>query len=586
MVSFAVKEFGGTIPRRDPRLLPDQMGQIAVNVDLALGALGGLPQPQQVIDLSARAPWPVRKAYRFPGPNPGDADVWLPLPSEFSSVVRSPLANDTQHRLYWTNPQNQPSPGAFWATYAMIAAGTPPFNMGFVVPSSSITLTVTTSGGTTTLPLITRSYCFTYVDVYGQESSPCTPSVPVSGYSDGSWTITGIPTVAPANPAGKNYPALSVMRLYRTLTGAAGGAQFYDVVDIAFGGSGTYVDTIPDTTIVNNNLLQTASWVPPPDNLDGLTAFLGGMLVGFTGNTIHFCEPDHPHAWPAGYDQSLLYPIVGFAVWQQNLVVLTQGYPSQGTGTSPGQFFFSQLQAPEPCIARGSIVTDLAGVYYASQNGLIMLNYFGMQNQTLSNMTRNLWLTLFQANQIVACRHRAQYLAINGTGSGFMIDYTEQRMGIVRLSPFKDVVSVWNDVYTGDAYMCADGIVYLWDATTSPSPLNYQWRSKKFYLPAPVSLGACQVSLSPYVGSYVNPPAPPPEHIPPMVALPAGINALFRLFVGPSADMVLEQHLTQPRMIFRLPSGLKAFLWQFEIVACVPVHSVELASTMRELKKV
>jgi hypothetical protein len=69
--------------------------------------------------------------------------------------------------------------------------------------------------------------------------------------------------------------------------------------------------------------------------------------------------------------------------------------------------------------------------------------------------------------------------------------------------------------------------------------------------------------------------------------LPPGINALFRLFAGPEAKtMVHEQWLTDPRMIFRLPSGRKSFCWQFEIVANVPVHSVELASTMRELKKV
>lgn len=72
-----------------------------------------------------------------------------------------------------------------------------------------------------------------------------------------------------------------------------------------------------------------------------------------------------------------------------------------------------------------------------------------------------------------------------------------------------------------------------------------------------------------------------------MVQLPNGVNAIFRLFVGPdAAELVHEQWLTEPRMIFRLPSGRKAFNWQFEIVACVDVHSVELASTMRELKKV
>jgi hypothetical protein len=44
--------------------------------------------------------------------------------------------------------------------------------------------------------------------------------------------------------------------------------------------------------------------------------------------------------------------------------------------------------------------------------------------------------------------------------------------------------------------------------------------------------------------------------------------------------------LDQDRMIFRLPGGLKAFCWQFEIVSRVPIFSVELASTMKELQGV
>ena len=39
-----------------------------------------------------------------------------------------------------------------------------------------------------------------------------------------------------------------------------------------------------------------------------------------------------------------------------------------------------------------------------------------------------------------------------------------------------------------------------------------------------------------------------------------------------------EQWLQQTRCIFRFPSGRKAFNWQFEIIARVPIHSVELAS--------
>jgi hypothetical protein len=759
MVAWVVKDFGGMIPRQDPRLLPDTMAETSINCDLAAGPLDGLPQPEFIIDLGASgAPYPVRKAYRLPDPTASDPDVWMALPSEFSSVVRSPLANDTLHAVYWTNPPNSPAPGAWWNTYARLSAHSPNYNLGFTAPGPSM-ITVTVTGGTypgyeiygadvvdrgsdyipgetltviggganpeqpevtfrvaatsaqniallnggvggtppggytltgatgagtllqvfgvvadgsvtgitgivnpgiyttnpdnpghdalvgaslsgalvsytmgvwsldtpvfsnywklppdptptdsslgginctvhllynwnSAPPLIERSYCYTFVDIYGFESSPSPPSPVVSGPSDGNWVVHGLPTTVPGSPAGKNYPQVLNIRLYRTITSTSGQADFYFVADLPFGPS-TYVDDTPDTTVVNNNTLQSASWLPPVDNLDGLTAMPGGMLIGFTANTVHFCEPDRPHAWPAGYDQSLLYQIVGLAVWQQSLVVLTHGYPSTGAGNAPSNFIFAQVQAPEPCIARGSIVTDLAGVYYASQNGLIMLNYFGMQNQTLSNLTRQIWLVDYKAASVIACRHRAQYLALNSPGAGFIIDYTEERMGITKIASAAGgmaFISVWNDAYVGDSYMCdTSGKIWRWDDVTTPS-LNYQWRSKQFYLPAPVSLGACQISLDSSIGD----PGPVPaadEPESPMATglpvLPGGVRALFRLFAGPEGKtMTLEKYLTQPREIFRLPSGRKSFCWQFEIVANVPVHSVELASTMRELKKV
>jgi hypothetical protein len=118
MVAFVVKDFGGEIPRREPRLLPDNMATLACNCDLAAGPLDGLPQPEPIIDLSVTASWPVRRAYRVPAPTPADVEVWMALPSEFSSVVPSPLTNDTLHRYYWTNPVGSPDAGAWWNTYA------------------------------------------------------------------------------------------------------------------------------------------------------------------------------------------------------------------------------------------------------------------------------------------------------------------------------------------------------------------------------------------------------------------------------------------------------------------------------------
>lgn len=719
-----------------------------------------------MIDLSATPG--TKRAYRFPVPN--NPDVWIPLPDPNSSVCRSPLADDTSHRVYWTNPPGSSPAGQFWNTYARIAAGNTganrPYSLGTIQPSSTIGPSVSVSGGTTdgSIPLITRSYLWTYVNQYGEESAPSAPSNVVTGAPDGTWVISGMPTSAPANPAGFNYPPITGVNLYRTSTGTATGAQFYRVASFVFASSGSigaiaiysggsgyvvgdtgtiaggggdatyqvlqvnsvdpggsgyavgdtglisggsgdalytvqsvdvngavvtftftggttytgakavatttagvqpgsgtgfhvdttasggpisaavlataynttgavlevqltgtgtgytnsaasatsdggaqagigsglqlivtvhpvspYTDALPDTVAVNMLTLISAAWGNPPAGLDGLTALPGGMLVGFTDNTVHFCEQDRPHTWPSAYDQSVQYPIVGFGVWQQSLVVLTKGYPSTGSGNSPTNFVFTQVRVPEPCISRGSIITDLMGVYYASQNGLVMLNYFGMQNQTLSTMTKNIWLNRFKATQLIACRHRAQYLALrtDSSGTGFLIDYAEQRMGVMELNTFSSATAVWNDEFSGDAYVCAAGKVYRWDSP-STGPLNFRWRSKQFYGSAPVSIGACQISLDPAV--LTPPPSPntfPMNNGDTSLVLPSGINAVVNIYAGPDgAHLVMSKNLTAVREIFRIPGGFKVFDWQIEIVSRVGIRSIELASTMRELKGV
>ncbi len=871
VVAWAIKDFGGLIPRTGSRNLPQAAAEQAANCDLASGYIAGLPIPELIRDFSTLPVKPSR-AYRLPGPDPTFPDAWLALPSPYSSVARSPLANDPLRRVYWTNPGQ----GAFWNTYQRVLNGNTgsnaPYTLGFIAPTAGVTVAASTkgeaffspqsrggtlalasgtfaitlpmadagplgegthtvtvldpvsqatatsvpflvttsptnlvatnplvktgasmtvsgtfavtstdynpasidyafdggswntvtptivgstynfsvtapgadgahtiqtrftaspailsnvfsfvsatantlyvnpinvhapgdvatvsgfyvgagtpasiswtidggataspgavgsatiSGGTwsqqITTPLVgthiitfsaatfassattwsvqlgqslsvnqpapvapngtlafsgafagitpmnlliafdtdvtsgsvnvSRSYCFTYVDEYGQESSPSPPSGVVDGLSDGTWTISGLPTTpVPAPPAGTNYPRIVSLNLYRTLTGTTTGAQFYLVKNIVydpgtFPSGGVFTDTIPDTAIVNNLTLISSAWVPPLPTLDGLTALPGGMLAGFTGNTVHFCEPDRPHAWPAAYDQSVQYDIMGLAVWQQSLVVLTSGYPSTGSGNSPSNFVFTQVRVPEPCIARGSIITDLMGVYYASQNGLVMLNYFGMQNQTLSLFTKNIWLEKYHAANIIACRHRSQYLAVNSDSGGFVIDYSEQRLGVMPISSLAGVSAIWNDEYTGDAYVMAGGIVYRWDSPNTPQ-LVFRWRSKQFYGPAPVSLGACQISLGPQVAVAVDNPDPLGNGDPTLV-LPDGINAIFNLYAGPNgANLIMTKNLTSQRMIFRLPSGFKAFDWQFEVVGRASIHAIEVASTMKELKGV
>jgi hypothetical protein len=582
MVQWSVKDMGGEMPRTDPRLLPPAMAEDAWNVDLQSGPLDGLGVPLLIKDLTA-APDPVMRAYRLPGPVVGDPDAWLPLPSPYSSCVRSPLANDQYRRVYWTSPGEN----AKWSTYDDIRNGWPPYDLGVIQPTAAYTPVVSASGGTApdVVPWVSRSYLITFINSYGEESAPSPPSDPVDGASDGDWQIW-VNGALPGPVAGRNYPGPITIRLYRTVVGQTSGAVYYQVRDfkISLGDvpPQPYHDTLLDSEIVGNLVLASTNWVNPPDNLDGMTVMPGGMLVGFTRNTVHFCEPDHPHAWPASYDQSLIFDIVGFGVWQQSLVALTLGTPAIGSGQMPSSFTFSGLQVPEPCISRGSIITDLMGVYYSSQNGLIMLNYMGMQNMTLQQVTRNIWLEEYKGASLIACRHRSQFLAINGGDHGFIIDYGEPRLGVIHIDPVSGADCVWNDPYDGSTFIINDKLVYRWDDPTAQA-MTWRWRSKKFNLPKPTNIGAVQLWVSKEVTTAVAPPAPPMSTQDNSgLVLPDGVVCLFRLFADD--EMIYEMPIIEPLQLLRPPSGLMAYEWQFEIVSCIAVYQVQLATTVKELQ--
>lgn len=588
---------GGEVPRTDPRLLNPSSAAYAANTDLTSGPLDGLPAPVLLRDMGA-SPGTVKRAYRFP--LEGFPDNWLALPSPYSNVVTSPLTNDNLHRIYWTVPTTgQPTDyllggikyGAFWTTLGRIVAGDAPYDLGFTAPDPNPAFrpVVTCSGGTLPedVPWVARTYLVTFVDIYGQESSPGAPSDVVEGASDGIWKID-IPQLVTSAPAHKNYPPVAFIRLYRTVVGQNTGAQFYETFDYIAGspvtGAITHYDGTFDQYEVGNRPLGTTGWAPPPADLDGLISMPGGFLAGFSGNTVHFSEPNRPHAWPPAYDLSVRYQIVSLALWNGTLLVLTEGCPSTGSGMSPAAVTLSEVPVHEPCISRGSIVTDLQGVCYASQNGLVILSLGGLQNLTQTLIDKQDWLDTFKAREIVACRHRNQYIAVDKAGTGFMIDATEARLGLVRLDPFVQngtvADCVWNDPYTGDCYMMAGKKVYVLDRTTAPR-LAWRWRSKIFEQSTPLNLGAAKVILSPAVLN--TPPGTPTDlSANSLVNLPGGVNCLFRLWVD--GELKWEKPLTKVIHIFRLPSGFKGFEFQFELVSRVPVYRVTLADTMKALR--
>lgn len=259
----------------------------------------------------------------------------------------------------------------------------------------------------------TRAYVMTYQDDFLQESIP-TPSVTIDVTYMHDVKLHGVFKPTPPEPYGHHYVPIRSIRLWRTLVTASEGAIFRRVpVDAISDGynsegevrefnhdPGKFTRQIPDPTksygyalidtVADNELLEedlkSVDWDPPPfrEALQ-LVNLWNGMMAVHVGNTVMFCEPYRPHAWPVKYRYPLPYEIVSKAVDGQTLIVTTTGPAYIFTGAHPAQMNSDPLQNTQAgkradlfcggvrTPGRAICVTPI-GVCYATDDGIVASN--------------------------------------------------------------------------------------------------------------------------------------------------------------------------------------------------------------------
>jgi hypothetical protein len=595
MPAIKVLSFGAMLPAVESTLLPQNNAEIAENVWVYSGALEGMPEAIRVHTLTDTD---AGRAFRIPFSLNGKDNIpdsdWLELASSDTDVVTSPIAGDTFGRIYWAAPDIEPQ----YNTTARIIAGDPPFKLGIPAPSTAPGVSV--AGGA--VPAETRAYVYTWVSAYGEESAPSPPTL-FTGNASGTWNLT---FTAPGGSVTTNRN-LTHTRIYRTITGTSGSTAYYLVAEIAIA-TLAYADTVPTTTVAANTLLQSLFWNPPPTDLEGITAMPNGIIAGFRGNEVYFCEPYRPHAWPATYALSLDSDIVGLGTINQSLVVCTRVSPYVITGVNPATMSVSKLAVIEPCLSRGSIVSTPAGVVYASQNGLVLAAPGRAQVITQQVITKDLWLddqNYANINRLRAALLGTTYYAwgsqssetifedtafeetafqfedLTGALAGLIIDTNDPRIGYTKLVTDTTYRNCWRDEWTGEILLAqGDGVFWL-DLARSRTRQPYRWRSKAFEAPNQRNFAAMRI----YFDTYHDTPEPPTT---PNIALEQELTpdqwGLARVYCDGVLRFTREMRASGELM--RLPSGFKATYWQVEIEARVRVKSIELATTAKELGSV
>ena len=382
MSAIKIENFAGMMPSRSATLLPNNAAYYAQNAWVYHGDLRTFRQTKELRTLAKPS---TRYVYRIPDGYENDGltekSVWLEFEDQYTTVFRAPTADDQYERYYQISPTVAPQ----YNTLARLKNGDPWFLLG--VPAPTTGLTITPPAGSA----VVRSYVYTWQTAYGEEGPP-SPAVSGTGASSGTWALT-IPSAPGTATTNRN---LAYINIYRTVADGNGGATFYRVAQVALG-TASYNDTTADTAITGNTQLASTFWTSPPSNLEGCRVLPNGMIVAWSAtDELWFCEPYRPHAWPATYTLAVARPIVGMGNTGQSFAVLTEGTPYVGQGIHPSTIALVATAIKEPCISRSSIVSSEEGVYYASRNGLILLQFgAGMaQNATEQVFSRQDWSSL------------------------------------------------------------------------------------------------------------------------------------------------------------------------------------------------
>ncbi|UXS01093.1 hypothetical protein [Agrobacterium tumefaciens] len=576
MPAINISAFIGERPLIIPRLLPETAAQEAVNARLDDGGLTPIRKSLKTGEFVEAGAVTV---YRHNG-------VWLSWPV----VVDAAPGPVAQERLYFTGDG-----------VPKMRIGADVYDLAVPRPVGALTAVASGTGDGDTQ---SRTYVYTYVTDFGEETGPSPASAIIDWKPGQTVTLSGF--AAPV--AGRQ---ITKQRIYRSQTGSSG-TYLYFIAERA-ATAANYIDNVAVDAF--QEALPSAGWDEPPDNLLGLTVMPNGMMAAFVERSVYFSEPWRPHVWPEKYIMNCDSEVVALGAIGNVLVVMTKAHPYIMTGSHPDSMQSQKLEANFPCInARG--VVDLGfSICYPTNDGLIAVGGDGSVNLVTRELFRpHDWLKLSPATAI-----GAQY------SGAYAMFYDIEQDGIrqagclfvtVGATPFlirsAEIISAcYFDVADSALYFTRPGDtnIYRFDPPDGP-PEMMVWRSKEWWLPRPMNFGALLIDkgslkannhtaaiqaeverietenaaifASGQLESAVNENA--------VNAYPVNGDAMLPLpeylavSIGVFGDGKLVRVINRTDTVERLPGKSMARVWEIAVSSNVPISRIAMASSVDELR--
>ena len=487
------RQFSGELPAINAALLPDAASTSAINCRFNSGAIQPLYGNTAVSTLvltghniEAIHLWSV-----------GGNDYWLRFQDKVS-VIRSPIADDSYSRIYWSGDSRMGGALCYSYTPAVSTGGGTEypnnfFKLGIPAPTGKPSVALV-SGSTDGVATEARAYVYTYVGKLGEESAPSQPSDVIICPADGATVHVSGMVVDVSASTGREIEAI---RIYRVATGSRGNAEHLFVAEITDDAVQPYVDTKATSELAEQ--IPSINWNPPRDNMTslGLTAY--GVAFAASGKIVCMSEPFIPYAWPRDYELTCDNDIVAIGAYDNYLIVGTKGRPVMITGIDPANMSQQELPIIESCVSARSMVSMGSYAIYASPNGLVMAAGGSARLVTEGVVTNREWAAMTPSS-IHAYQHRGKYVFFwytdFGNNGGVIFDPQRPADGFTRINAY--YVAGYRDAQNDYLYLIDSSKNLVKFDANSASPSAFTWTSKQVTFDRKASMTSARVLADSY----------------------------------------------------------------------------------------
>lgn len=401
----------------------------------------------------------------------------------------------------------------------------------------------------------TRAYVYTFVNIYDEEGPPSPPTQ----IDTAPGLVVG---VTPTLDTVTGYAPIKEIRVYCTPPTAIAGYFLKGEIPV-LSESPPYI--MEDSSDLLDTPLESLEYYPPGAGLWGLTMLPNGIIAGFIGTDVYFCEPYKPWAWPPRNAVSLEALPVGCVAHGSGMVVTTATVPYIVSGVSSDSMTASRLNVAQAGSSLFSIAVVDGLVVYASNDGLVVIvGATGSLQQGERFFTREVWRDRYGAYlstmRFAVWDGRLVVYSDTDAFTAFMIRFDEADGTMTDLPDFvasSSFVSPLADQF----YYVDDGDLYQFNGGTNQTAV---WQSGEKVFARPLNFGAAQTMVQ---GSWTL-------ELWAFVEI-AGNNHEYQL--------KFTKALTTGLATFRLPGGYQSDRYRLKVTGTGKFQELRIAETMSEL---